>query len=387
MSVCVQLLTLAQAGTGQNLADLSTALTNLNANSGYNDWLRFRGYLSSIDTLAISTLTNAIAPAINLFAAELSVIANTLATIGASLVGSGDSLGLLIASLLAEMGAYTTLVAAGPGLAATRSSVVGTPLTFLRSSAFLDLPYARRNVQSALDGSTQRALDQAAAALELMVTQNVTAAPVSPDTTGPPFADRDVRFAPDAHLSDQQFHTELDAFLQGRFSEYDYSDPAFQTAFTAFVGEGAIIAASLLFTGDVVTVTSASIGTTAAVITLGIAVELFAASLASIDLQVEAYVRGMESDLPDNIQAVAKIVERYSDLRDAVAGNSTGLATAVMSPLGQAAAPGVISQSMVSTLLSKKAAGALASVQQAQALLGKFMSGGGVQSVQAVVSR
>lgn len=43
----------------------------------------------------------------------------------------------------AEMNAYTTMVAAGPDLTATRSGVVGSPLTFLRSSAFSDLPYAR----------------------------------------------------------------------------------------------------------------------------------------------------------------------------------------------------------------------------------------------------
>ncbi|MEW5312217.1 MAG: hypothetical protein WDW38_003864 [Sanguina aurantia] len=128
----------------------------------------------------------------------------------------------------------------------------------------------------------------------------------------------------------------------------------------AFTDDLGIVSAVLVFTGDTILVVSAGTGTTAAVISL----------------------EGQQSDLPDNINPFAKILERYGVLQAAVAGNAAPLTAAVMA---QSADPPA--QSLLAAALSTKANNTMSGVRQAHDLIDSYIRGRAGQSVNTVVNR
>ncbi|MEW5299656.1 MAG: hypothetical protein WDW36_002649 [Sanguina aurantia] len=146
---------------------------------------------------------------------------------------------------------------------------------------------------------------------------------------------------------------------------YNFSDPAFQTALTANIDTANIISAALNLASGITYTASGAVGTASAVIALEIAGALYADSLASLDLELEAFERTFENDLPLNVAAVGRIVEMFSNARAAVQGKPQALAASLFgqSADGVAAANGT---AIVGGVIGKKIEAALQSIQDAK---------------------
>lgn len=92
--------------------------------------------------------------------------------------------------------------------------------------------------------------------------------------------------------------------------------------------------------------------------------------------------QSFQTDLPDNIQAVARIIERYSTLQSAISGDPSVLTKSVMQAQS-ADDPG--SKSILTSLLTDKAATAMASVISTQDLINDYIRGRAGQTVSTVV--
>ncbi|MEW5312216.1 MAG: hypothetical protein WDW38_003863 [Sanguina aurantia] len=133
-------------GTGQNLQDASAALANFEANTGYTDWLRLRGTVDTIGTLAIDSFASIIAPVVNIFAAELNLAANVIVTVSGSILVSGNVISIFAAVLTAQSDAYTAMLAA----AAVTSTVTATTPAIASRSAALPPATQKTHVRSKL---------------------------------------------------------------------------------------------------------------------------------------------------------------------------------------------------------------------------------------------
>ncbi|MEW5296864.1 MAG: hypothetical protein WDW36_000113 [Sanguina aurantia] len=187
-----------------------------------------------------------------------------------------------------------------------------------------------------------------------------------------------------AVLLHPNFHAMLDAFLQGDFGAHDFSDPAFQSAVTAFLNSAAIVIPTLSVIADLLAITSGSIATTGAVISLEIAAALYVGSLLSLDLQFDQFLMTFEADAPANIGAAATLITNYLNIRAAFGGNGTALAASAFGQSADSFKPD--GHAIVNGVVSGKAQTALESLNQARDLLSRLLESKAGQTIASVAT-
>ncbi|MEW5299655.1 MAG: hypothetical protein WDW38_004293 [Sanguina aurantia] len=155
----------------------------------------------------------------------------------------------------------------------------------------------------------------------------------------------------------------------GNLQQNSQGQIAFQKELNAFlqanIDTANIISAALNLASGITYTASGAVGTASAVIALEIAGALYADSLASLDLELEAFERTFENDLPLNLAAAGRLVEMFSNARAAVQGKPQALAASLFgqSADGVAAANGT---AIVGGVIGKKIEAALQSIQDAK---------------------